>query len=726
MTGTNDTLDPAALLAQEDFVRRLASGLLHDAAKVDDVVQEAWLRAIQRPPREPRALRSWLAKVVRNLVADQRSAEIARRRREHAAARAEAIPSPDEIREREALRRRVVERALELAEPYRSTLILRFFENKKPAEIADQLGIPAATVRTRLKRGLDMLRARLDRDSGGDRRSWCLSLIPLARSRLAPAVSAAPVTLTIGAFAMKKSVLWVAASLLLLGSTPLWLPRTFSRAEPPRSFADTPSRSEPGSTGAPAESRREPIAVRAPGAPVSEPVRQIVNANGTPASGVAYWVVPDGHLPESGFTDVPKVPDAVRRTDDHGMWTNDAQGRAVLWCDIPEVARVGFEVGPGTGVVELPAIAELQVGASGLGPREEWLVFADPIWRPTPDAETCFGGHVAETTELAGGARRSVVTSGRRVERRGGDVFRVRVVAGMPIHVYAEASGHELEHDEVVATAPEFVLFRATRTIPTFRVEVVDAGTEAATRLAGKVLLLRPAKSPTWSNDFVLTHGTTTIGYIDLRPGTKYRLLALMADGEVLRKDFVIATRPANVRLERGTGVAPATIEVALPSDAKILIETRDGSFAHGAKVANASFLDEAFAYEVDGKSLRILGAPRGWLTVWALCKDGTIARADNPGAARRTRGRWLESRALPALDLARKQPDDATVYFEVELTGARGKPSWQLLDMFHSNPKTRRRDRPRWTKRACSGVPYRFRMKLPGGADELLVPTGR
>ena len=43
------------------------------------------------------------------------------------------------------------------------------------------LDVSGSTVRTRLQRGLAMLRERLDGQTGTDRRTWCLALIPLAR-----------------------------------------------------------------------------------------------------------------------------------------------------------------------------------------------------------------------------------------------------------------------------------------------------------------------------------------------------------------------------------------------------------------------------------------------------------------------------------------------------------------------------------------------------------------
>lgn len=69
---------------------------------------------------------------------------------------------------------------LELPEPLRATVLLRFFEGLSAAEIARAQGIPAATVRSRLKDALDRIRAALDAEHGNDRRSWAVLLGPIA------------------------------------------------------------------------------------------------------------------------------------------------------------------------------------------------------------------------------------------------------------------------------------------------------------------------------------------------------------------------------------------------------------------------------------------------------------------------------------------------------------------------------------------------------------------
>src|SRR5262245_7778646 len=114
-----------ALLAHRDFVRGLVRALVSDPHHADDVTQDTWLAALENPPRDASALRSWLARVARRLAARFRRDERRRRRREEASARPEALPSTAEAVERETLRRRVVDAVLALDEPYRSTLILR-------------------------------------------------------------------------------------------------------------------------------------------------------------------------------------------------------------------------------------------------------------------------------------------------------------------------------------------------------------------------------------------------------------------------------------------------------------------------------------------------------------------------------------------------------------------------------------------------------------------------
>ncbi|HET6202720.1 MAG TPA: sigma-70 family RNA polymerase sigma factor [Planctomycetota bacterium] len=168
------------LLAHEPFVRALARSLIEDAALAEDAAQDAWVAALEGAPAGLRSPKAWLARVVRNFAFRSGRAAGRRARRERGAARPEALPSTEEIVGREEARRRLVETVLSLEEPYRRTVLLRYFEALPPREIARRSGIPVGTVGTRLRRAHARLRERLDAEHGGDRRAWCLALAPFA------------------------------------------------------------------------------------------------------------------------------------------------------------------------------------------------------------------------------------------------------------------------------------------------------------------------------------------------------------------------------------------------------------------------------------------------------------------------------------------------------------------------------------------------------------------
>src|SRR4029079_11999464 len=61
-----------------------------------------------------------------------------------------------------------------------------------PKEIAQRQDISYAAVRTRISRGLGMLRARLDKEHGGDRAAWCAIFAGWIAKGPAPHATAAP------------------------------------------------------------------------------------------------------------------------------------------------------------------------------------------------------------------------------------------------------------------------------------------------------------------------------------------------------------------------------------------------------------------------------------------------------------------------------------------------------------------------------------------------------
>jgi hypothetical protein len=139
-----------------------------------------------------------------------------RRDREQRAEVAGEVRTPDELVDRARAQQRVARGVLELAEPYRSTVLLRYHEGLSGAEIARRQDVPAATVRSRLKTGLDRLRADLDREAAGGRERWMALLAPLAHAEPAsPGISITAPVLQ-GALLVKSSTKIIAAVALLL------------------------------------------------------------------------------------------------------------------------------------------------------------------------------------------------------------------------------------------------------------------------------------------------------------------------------------------------------------------------------------------------------------------------------------------------------------------------------------------------------------------------------
>ncbi|MBK7876878.1 MAG: sigma-70 family RNA polymerase sigma factor [Planctomycetes bacterium] len=169
--------DPQVLLEHAGYVRALARELVFDAHLARDLEQDVWLAALQNVPSDLRHPRAWLATIARNLAWRARRGSRRRAEREERSAHAEVIPSSEVVLEREELRAAVVRAVLALDEPSRSALVLRYLEEVSPDVAAKRLGVPLETFRTRVKRGLQELRARMERDHDGDHGAWCLALV---------------------------------------------------------------------------------------------------------------------------------------------------------------------------------------------------------------------------------------------------------------------------------------------------------------------------------------------------------------------------------------------------------------------------------------------------------------------------------------------------------------------------------------------------------------------
>ncbi|QDV06130.1 RNA polymerase sigma factor [Planctomycetes bacterium Poly30] len=181
MSPSHDSIEPEStwtpeqLLAHAGWMRALAAGLLSSQDRGEDLVQDALVGAIERPPRHEGhggQVRAWLRKAVVHRARDLVRSETSRRWREHRAFRGGSAPSALELAASAELHRRLVEAVLRLEEPYRSTVLLRFYHGFEPRQIAAAADVPAATVRTRIRRGLERLRVALDSAYDGESQHW--------------------------------------------------------------------------------------------------------------------------------------------------------------------------------------------------------------------------------------------------------------------------------------------------------------------------------------------------------------------------------------------------------------------------------------------------------------------------------------------------------------------------------------------------------------------------
>jgi RNA polymerase sigma factor (sigma-70 family) len=226
------------LLAHTEWLTRLARALVGDAA-ANDVVQDTYEAALAKPANRRGALRPWLGGVARNIARMSARGRARRERREQAVPVHDDVPSPEQLLARAQIQQQVNRLVLELHEPLRSTLLLRFFEGLSAAEIARAQGVPAATVRSRLKDALDRIRAALDAEHGNDRRAWAGLLAPIAAAPQGTTVPAGVIVST----QLKVVIALVVAALIIVGTRVAGLWGGNQPAQPAALAKTTPSTS---------------------------------------------------------------------------------------------------------------------------------------------------------------------------------------------------------------------------------------------------------------------------------------------------------------------------------------------------------------------------------------------------------------------------------------------------------------------------------------------------
>ncbi len=153
--------------ARTDAVYRLTFAILGDEADARDAAQETFVTAWRqiRHLREPDRFDAWLQRIAINAARMTHRARRRRGVREIAASRVGRVPDPAVPDQREsdatlldlAMRRLPVEQ--------RSLLVLHHLERRPVAELAEILGIPAGTVKSRLHAARQALQAAIDAEA---------------------------------------------------------------------------------------------------------------------------------------------------------------------------------------------------------------------------------------------------------------------------------------------------------------------------------------------------------------------------------------------------------------------------------------------------------------------------------------------------------------------------------------------------------------------------------
>ncbi len=137
----------------------VALGILGNPADAEDIVQDAFIRAYENLHRYDlkRKFSTWLFTITANLCKNKL-------RRERFFAPLKGLSQirggedPAETVAREERCSRVQEALQELDEKYRTPLVLRYYSDLEYKEIAEALGIPEGTVKTRIHRGKQALK----------------------------------------------------------------------------------------------------------------------------------------------------------------------------------------------------------------------------------------------------------------------------------------------------------------------------------------------------------------------------------------------------------------------------------------------------------------------------------------------------------------------------------------------------------------------------------------
>jgi RNA polymerase sigma-70 factor (ECF subfamily) len=154
---------------------RTAYVVAGNAADAEEAAQEAFVKAYRALDRfrGDALFRPWLLAIVANEARNRRraagrQAALAMRAAERDRPSGDAAPSPEEAVLGTEERERLLAAVNSMGESDRMVIAYRFFLELSERETAEALGVPAGTVKSRLSRALERLRARLESGRAGE------------------------------------------------------------------------------------------------------------------------------------------------------------------------------------------------------------------------------------------------------------------------------------------------------------------------------------------------------------------------------------------------------------------------------------------------------------------------------------------------------------------------------------------------------------------------------
>jgi RNA polymerase sigma-70 factor, ECF subfamily len=131
---------------------RVARGVLRNSAEAEDVAQEALLRAYRRFERlrDRTRFRAWLVRIAFRLAIDRARSSKRREVRETLWSQPTPRPSTEDVAASSEFQKHLECAMEELSEKHRLVLLLAAMQGHSLEEVAEMLGLPVGTVKSRL------------------------------------------------------------------------------------------------------------------------------------------------------------------------------------------------------------------------------------------------------------------------------------------------------------------------------------------------------------------------------------------------------------------------------------------------------------------------------------------------------------------------------------------------------------------------------------------------